>query len=294
MMRSGTSALTRVLSLCGCELPEVLLGATDRNPRGEWEPVESLKMNDLYLMKNRTTPFDPMLAGAAEETAADPSRRAEFLRRARKFLLECAPGADIVLIKDLRITLLLSLWAEAAIAESYAVKVVIAVREPQEVVASMVAFGHSPVLMYALWLKYNLLAERNSRNYARVFVEYPNLLSDWRAEVGRAAQVLGVPLRPLDEQAVDAFLTKDLHRHRCTGPVEEVYGVPWISRVYAWLSAAARAGEPRIAELEEIYSARVACERALKISSAEYDKYPAGIFFHDTLHQQHWQAGRDF
>jgi hypothetical protein len=48
------------------------------------------------------------------------------------------------------------------------------------------------------------------------------------------------------------------------------------------------------AELDEIYRARVACEQTFKTSSVEYGKYPPGIFFHDTLRQQHWQAGRDF
>jgi hypothetical protein len=41
MARSGTSALTRVLSLCGCALPKSLKEANDGNPRGFWEPVEA-------------------------------------------------------------------------------------------------------------------------------------------------------------------------------------------------------------------------------------------------------------
>jgi hypothetical protein len=292
MMRSGTSALTRVLSLCGCHLPAVLLGATDRNPRGEWEPVESLKMNDWFLIKNGTTAFDPMFGDTVPGCAQ--SRRPELLQRARRFLADCAPGAEIVLIKDLRITWLLDVWAEAAAAESFAVRVVIALREPQEVVASMQSFGHHPVLMYALWLKYNLLAERNSRDYSRVFIEYPNLLSDWRTQMRRAADALHVPLQLQNEEAIDAFLTRDLHRHRSAGPREEVFGVPWISRVYSSLSGLAADAAATPAELDEIYRARVACEQTFKTSSVEYGKYPPGIFFHDTLRQQHWQAGRDF
>src|SRR5689334_9413816 len=88
MMRSGTSALTRVLSLCGCELPDVVLGATNRNPRGEWESIESLKMNDKWLTRNNTTPFDPT-SWFPEEGGAARAGTAELVDQARQFLVKC-------------------------------------------------------------------------------------------------------------------------------------------------------------------------------------------------------------
>ncbi|HNA50429.1 MAG TPA: sulfotransferase family protein, partial [Mycobacterium sp.] len=45
MARSGTSALTRVLSLCGAALPAGMLGANKGNQRGYWEPRESIYLN---------------------------------------------------------------------------------------------------------------------------------------------------------------------------------------------------------------------------------------------------------
>ena|SRR5712692_4834194 len=59
MGRSGSSALTRVLSLCGGSLPEPLLGSGPGNPTGHWEPLDALKMNDEFLMRHGSGWWDP-------------------------------------------------------------------------------------------------------------------------------------------------------------------------------------------------------------------------------------------
>ena len=53
-----------------------------------------------------------------------------------------------------------------------------------------------PELSCALWLKYNLLAERQTRGMRRVFVEYANLLGNWRQEIARISTALSIDLRP--------------------------------------------------------------------------------------------------
>ncbi len=52
--RSGTSALTRVLSLCGGTLPAGLAGANSRNPLGYWEPRASHRVNYTILRRHRS------------------------------------------------------------------------------------------------------------------------------------------------------------------------------------------------------------------------------------------------
>jgi hypothetical protein len=49
MGRSGTSAITRVLSFCGGSLPNRPLGANERNPTGHWEPLDVLNLNEAFL-----------------------------------------------------------------------------------------------------------------------------------------------------------------------------------------------------------------------------------------------------
>ena len=56
--RSGTSALTRVLSLCGAALPAGLLGATAQNPRGCWEPRAAIHLNEAILRRHGSSAYD--------------------------------------------------------------------------------------------------------------------------------------------------------------------------------------------------------------------------------------------
>jgi len=95
-------------------------------------------------------------------------------------------------IKDPRITVLSGVWFEATRLAGFDIAAVIAVRHPQEVIASLAArSGASPELSSALWLKYNLLAERHTRALPRLFVEYPNLLDNWRRETRNKADFRG-------------------------------------------------------------------------------------------------------
>jgi hypothetical protein len=237
--RSGTSALTRVLSLCGGALPGRLLGAMPDNPLGHWEPREANYLNEAILRRLGSSAFDPAL-DLREEGASDAKKLAPCIGDIGAFL-STLPAAPLVVVKDPRITLLSDLWFDAARRAGFDVMTVIAVRHPQEVIESIaVRSGASPELASALWLKYNLLAERDTRGLPRVFVHYENLLEDWRREIKRISVVLGIDLDARDEAAIEEFLKPDLHRQRHCGQVTEPFGADWISAVYETLCAAAR------------------------------------------------------
>lgn len=261
--RSGTSAVTRVLSLCGATLPAGLSGADPRNPRGYWEPRASLHLNNTILRRHGSAVFDSSLR-LQEDGGFDADQKAACINKIGQFLATL-PAAPLVLIKDLQITLLSSLWFEAARQAGFDIAVVNMVRPPQEVIASGAAdFLTSPELGSALWLKFNLLAERDTRALPRVFVEYANLLEDWRREVKRISVALGLDLDTRDEDAIDEFLTPDLHRQRHTGPVTETFGTDWISAVYGALSAAARDEPLDQSELDRVYAGYRASEQGFR------------------------------
>lgn len=239
MARSGTSALTRALSLCGGTLPSGLAGANSGNPLGYWEPRATNVLNDAIMQRHRSSWLDPTLrlqeadAFGANENAAHIAEIGAFLNK--------LPAAPLVVIKDPRITALSGLWFEATRQAGFDIATVIAVRHPQEVISSLAArSGVSPELGSALWLKYNLLAERHTRGLPRQFVEYPNLLDDWRREIKRISAALAINLNTRDESAVDEFLQQDQRRQRHGGPVTERFGTDWISTVHEALVAAAQ------------------------------------------------------
>jgi hypothetical protein len=269
MGRSGTSALARALSLCGGVLPATLLGADDSNPKGYWEPQDALHFNDEFLTRHGSTWFDPTLQWQSEVVVSGAERDA-YLDRIKAFLRGLPPGS-MHIIKEPRITALSDFWFDAARQLGFALAAAVPVRHPEEVSASLAArYRMSPELATALWLKYNLLAERHSRGLPRVFIEYSNFLQDWRAEVSRIEAALSIDLSVRDEAAIDEFLSPDLRRQRHGARTAEVFGERRISRVYAALSAAAR-DEPLDTEaLDEIFASHRACEHAFRVSLEEF------------------------
>lgn len=263
MARSGTSALTRALSLCGGTLPAGMAGANSGNPLGYWEPRASNVLNDAILQRHRSSWLDPSLRLQGED-AFDAKDNAACIAEITAFLNRL-PAAPLVVIKDPRITALSSLWFEATRQAGFDIATVIAVRHPQEVIASLGArSGASPELSSALWLKYNLLAERHTRRLPRLFVEYPNLLDNWRREIKRVSAALAIDLNPRDEGAVDEFLQQDQRRQRHCGPVAEPFGTDWISPVYEALRAAAQDEPWDVSTLDRVFEAYQASEYSFR------------------------------
>ncbi len=189
MGRSGTSALARALSLCGGVLPDTLLGADDGNPRGYWEPRIAVHLNDEFLRRHGSTWFDPTLR-FQDEVVVSGAERDAYLGRIKAFL-RGLPSAPLHIIKEPRITALSDFWFDAARQIGFRLAAAVPVRHPGEVSASLAArYRMSPELATALWLKYNVLAERYSRGLPRVFIEYSSFLRDWRAEVSRIEAAL--------------------------------------------------------------------------------------------------------
>jgi hypothetical protein len=238
MGRSGTSALTRVLSLCNVALPQNLLPANADNQRGYWEPIDVIELNDRFLLQYGANWYEPSLK--VQRGVVEPTRRQAFVSEIVGFLERC-PERPVVVIKEPRITALTDYWFEAALRINSSIKVIVAVRHPAEVAASLAARdGVSLVLSSALWLKYNLLAERASRKFPRVFVDYGNLLDDWRREIGRIAGALDTSLEAASDAEIAGFLSRGL-RHQVAGdPAAEPFEQNWIAMLHAELSGAAR------------------------------------------------------
>lgn len=277
MGRSGTSAITRVLSLCGGALPTALVGANAGNPRGHWEPRAALDLNESILHRHGSSWHDPTLRLQEEEEGAfGTDDRAACIAEVGAFL-GTLPAAPLMLIKEPRITALSGIWFEAAQQVGRDIAAVIAVRHPQEVAASLAARDQASLeLSSALWLKYSLLAERNTRGLRRVFVEYANFLDDWRLQVSRISSALAIDLDTRDEAAIDKFLEEGLRRQRYCGPVPEPFGTDWISVVYGALCGAARDQPADEAVLDGVYGAYRASEHGFRVALEDYHDHFSG------------------
>jgi hypothetical protein len=269
MHRSGTAALTRAISLCGGALPPGLAGANSGNPLGYWEPRKAIYINEAILHRHRSNWADPTLR-LEDDGEFDAEENDACVAEIGAFL-DTLPAARLVVIKDPRITILSGMWLDAARAVGFDTRAVIAVRHPQEVIASLGRRdGASPELSSALWLKYSLLAERNTRGMPRVVVEYANLLDDWRRQMTRISEVLAVDLNTRDEPAIDEFLKQDLRRQRHGGDITEFLGSEWLSTTYRALSSASRDELLDESALDRVFDAFRASEKGFRAAFEDY------------------------
>ena len=269
MPRSGTSALTRILSLCGGTLPSGLMGAVPDNPLGRWEPRASLVLNYAILRRHGSGAYDPTLR-LQEEGAFDADENAADIAKIKAFLTRL-PAAPLVVVKEPKISTVSGIWLEAARLAGFDIAVVIAVRHPQEVIASgAAAYRASPELSSALWLKYNLLSERHTRVLPHVFVDYANLLDNWRREIKRISAALAIDLNTRDEGAVEEYLTPEQRHQRHCGPVTEPFGTDWISVVYETLRAVARDEPWDQSALDRVFEAYRASEHGFRTVLNDY------------------------
>jgi hypothetical protein len=276
--RSGTSALTRVLSLCGGTLPAAMLGADANNPLGYWEPRAAISLNETILRRLGTNWYDPSLRFLDDDAVAPDENKACVEKIAA--YLSTLPAAPLVVIKEPRITTLSDLWFEAARQAGFDVASVIAVRHPQEVISSIVKSWHvSPALASALWLKCNILAERNTRGVPRVFVDYANLLDDWRREMKRISTELPVELHTQDEDAIEEFITPGLHRQRHRGPVTDLFGADWISLVYEALHDAAHDDPVDFSTLDRVFASYRQGERDFRKAFEDFHGLSHSMLF---------------
>lgn len=266
MSRSGTSALARVVSLCGAALPSGMIGGLQHNPLGFWEPRKTFVLNRAILRRHGSSWTDPTLRLQEREfSAAD---RARYIRKVQAFL-DTLPAGPLVVIKDLQITALSDIWFTASRMRGFNPAVIIALRHPQEVIDShlkMMGPKAAPELLAADWLKYTLLAERETRGLPRVVVDYANLLDDWKREVDRISAALNISLTP-DVDAIEDYLGDGNRHHRHGENFPEPFGTNWMATTYGLLSDAACGFPFHTDELDRVFHSYQSSERAFRTAS---------------------------
>jgi hypothetical protein len=274
MHRSGTSALTRILSLCGGVLPRALMPPNSGNPTGYWEPVDAAELNDRFLAARSSAWNDPGLR-YRDPPRGDSAEFARYVVLIRHYLMLIHelltggfdPGGPIVL-KEPRITALLPFWLTAAQDAGFSPKAIHIFRNPGDVVRSLAARdGMDAGLACTLWQKYNLLGEYDVRAIPRTFVSYEALIADWESVVARCANDIGVgvKLSAKTKRAVSNYLSPQLYHHRSRPIARGVVEAPQRKAIRLTYDALrqAESGAPDLARFDALrleYAARWAVE----------------------------------
>ncbi len=211
--RSGTSALTRVLSLLGAGLPKELLGPARGNDLGHWESQLLVTLDDEIMAAVGEGWSDP---GAIPPAWFGTSQANDFVTRVAEVLDAEYGEARLIVIKDPRICRLAPLYLAALGRLHIAPRVILPLRFPGEVIRSIeVRDEIDPRTTELLWLRHIIEAENHSRACPRVWTDFSGLLTDWRGTVQRIAATLELDWpSPPDSRAaeIEATLAPDM-RH---------------------------------------------------------------------------------
>jgi len=222
MHRSGTSAATRVLNLCGADLPQTLMQPRPDNPAGFWESEPIARLTEQILGKVGLRWDD---VGAFPDCWLQSEAMDHYRQALTQILHRELGDSYLSVLKDPRLCRLVPLL-DAALDELGArANYVLPLRNPLEVAESLKARNGFPVAQgLLLWVRYLLEAEYYTRGAPRIFVGYDELLSDWPGVIRRIGEVfdLAWPRSPETAEAeVNRFLTEALkHQQAPEGELE--------------------------------------------------------------------------
>jgi len=174
--RSGTSALTGMLAKAGFAAPSDLMPATAANPKGYWESLSIMRLNEEFLaeMESHWSSSLPLPAGWCESISARKWRSSLI-----KIISKTFGGAELPTIKDPRfceLVLGLEPWFESKLIDT---SFIIPIRHPIEVSNSLLqAEGTDLYKALRLWIKSIFMTELATRGHRRKFISFDLLLED--------------------------------------------------------------------------------------------------------------------
>ena len=209
MHRSGTSALTGALECLGVALPSDLLPPMEDNPKGYFEGVQVLEINERILESLQSSYDDTRYTIDIPEGTV-----AAFLPEVKRFIEAEFQYSKFFALKDPRLCLTFPVWERALTELGISVKIIIPYRNPFEIARSLQKRNDFSVEKgILLWVKYFLHAEFYSRGQARLFVGFNQLLQKTQEKINELAVFTGVELVENSTKSLDNFLDKDLKHH---------------------------------------------------------------------------------
>lgn len=184
MHRSGTSLLTRVVSLVGATLPSQMVAPDPSNPKGFFEPADIVAIHNRLLQSAGTSSTDWR---KFPDRWYQSSRRDIFEHELVSAALKEFGSSKLFVVKDPRICRFFPLWRSVLDELGAKPVVLLPFRNPAEVAQSLVVRDGLPLAQsHLLWLRHLLDAEYSSRENRRAFVNYDRVIRDGSAALQNA------------------------------------------------------------------------------------------------------------
>ncbi|MBT6038107.1 MAG: glycosyltransferase, partial [Halieaceae bacterium] len=209
MHRSGTSLVTKCFECFGYGLGETLMAPSSDNPKGFFEDLDIVNLNDNLLRDNGSYWDAPVFVGQGPL-----SWDATHLDVGVKLLTAKLAREPRLAIKDPRLCLLLPFWRAVAESLNIPLRLCLVFRDPLDVAASLQQRNDLPLsiglgLTQAYWSQ--LLTDTDPDSFV---VSYDKFLKHPDVTLGRIATWLE---RPSDAQTtrhfLDDFLDEDMQHH---------------------------------------------------------------------------------
>lgn len=237
MHRSGTSVLTKVISLLGADLPSHLMAANSGNEMGYWESQDLANIHDriLSLFGSR---WDDPLPIDLDKLPAETIDYAKTLLA--EYIVRDFSASQCFVVKDPRICLLIPLWLDVLDSLNVQIKIVLPFRHPLEVARSLQKRDGGGLLQksFLLWLRYVLTAERQTRGLKRCFVGYSHLLANYQEVIGAIAKQCQIDwiMAPDTDAQIAEFIDGQYYHQRITEADVNDAGISgWVLQVYGIL-----------------------------------------------------------
>ena len=249
MHRTGSSAITRVLNLLGCDAAKTLIGPDSHNESGYWESDVLRVFNDKILASAGSNWRDWQ---AFNRSWYETPRFAEYLENGLELLQSEYGGSKFFVFKDPRVTRIVPFWRQLLAYAKIEPYVIITLRNPIEVAASLAKRdGMTQAEAFLIWLRNMLEAEHGSRGMHRVLVSHNRLMKAPSATITAIQKPLGLFWPRLTSNVVneiDAFISPTLQHHKVDNlsDVKSTYMFSdWLRRVYNIFDRWSETGEDK-------------------------------------------------
>ena len=206
MHRSGTSAITRALSVLGVELGDTLLPPVPGdNDKGYFEDIdlESLNVEMMQALGSDWSHVAPVEFGNT-----DNLHKLGYFPRAVALLRQKTASTPIFGFKDPRVAKLLPFWRQVFAYCGFEVGYVLVIRNPLSVAQSLAKRApFSAEQSHLLWLGHVLYSLIHTHAEQRVLVDYDQFLGDLITGIERIASRLALLVQP---QALNQYQTEFL------------------------------------------------------------------------------------
>ena len=219
MHRSGTSLLSGILQQLGVELPGRVIPGDEHNPDGyfEWDAVVALQER-LLIDLDRWWPSASGVLSMPDGWLAHPASTHTYSKLYSLVSSSVVHQSGLWAIKDPRCSRLLPLWLQLCRELSIPLTILLAVRDPREVVTSLVhrdgsVAGIDSLRAQQLWWRHNLEAVQFAQraNIPLTVVDFDKWFSN--------------PQQQLDSllEALPSLLPSSLQRDRALSLIKPQY-----------------------------------------------------------------------